>query len=258
MRILKLTKILLLTLALLSALSLQARAQAVQMPGQWSAYADAGISGFHGFRNIPDELTQHNIGPAINAGAGYLLLPYLRLGANLGYTKVSTVNTTNKCVTNIFEHYKVGSYDDGTLTQTIVDLNDINEANFLFAGVTAEFNFMEYFSSRMADRLGVWFGTGLGYVSGWNRHALTQAFSEVAVADGADHYNIFTHDYIASKVDPTHSNSMYIPFILSAEYFVYENLSISLGGYYRCIPLKVENTPKGLWAADFGIRYHFR
>jgi len=245
--------ILMLTLAILSAVSLQG-----QNKGVWSVYADAGVSGFVRYRNVPGNLTRHDISPDVNAGFSCQIGPWVRVGVNLGYTKLSTVNTTNGQVINSIDNYEVGNYDDGVLVQVITDLHRFDEAHCLFAGGTVEFNFMEIFKSKVADKFGVWLGTGVGYAGGWNHSTLTQAYSETAVAQGAGHANIMIHDYITSEGEDTHADSMYVPLALSLEYFVSKHISLTLGGYYRCLPLDIRTTPTGLWGTDFGIRCTFK
>ena len=250
-------KLLVVALAAMPAAALQAQTyNDTVRTNTWTLYGAGGVSGYHGLRGGSDTGVHQAVAPDLNVGVKYNIKPWVRVGLNLGYTKIKAMNNGLAHTQTVTNNFQIGDRTDGVLTTDKVILSNRNDIHLAGADLNADFNILELFQQR-DQRWNLWIGTGAGYLHGWNRSTLTTAVSEEGVSKGDDHFNIFNHDYITTESANTHINTLYIPARLSLEYDITPCWTVGVKGEYKYMPLDVNLTPKGIWSANASITYNF-
>lgn len=222
----------------------------------WTVYANGGVSGYHGLRGGSDAGVRTAIAPDFSVGVKYNIKPWVRVGLNLGYTKVKAINKGFIHTQTVTNNFQIGNYNDGILTVDKVILAGRNDIHLAGADLNADFNFLELFQKRN-QRWNLWVGTGVGYLHGWNKGTTTTAVSEEGVAKGPDHFNVYNKDYITTGSSTSGVDALYVPVRLSLEYDITPQWTIGAKGEYKCLPLNVDLTPKGIWSANLSVAYNF-
>lgn len=223
----------------------------------WTMYVSGGISNIHELRRGPDIGVHSTIAHDVGLGVKYNILPWVRVGAYFGYTKGKSYNPDIATDRSVIRDYPIGGYDDGVLTIDRAVIADRSVLHLVGMDMSADLNFLELWPKRN-QRWNLWFGMGVGYYHGWNRNSLTTAIREEAIAQGVDHYNIYSKDYIVTGQEDKQVNLLYIPTRLVLSYDLSPRWTLGLKGEYRCMPLHVDYTPKGIWSADLSIAYNFK
>lgn len=224
----------------------------------WSVYGAGGFSGYHGLRSGSNTGVRSAIDPDFSIGVKYYLNPKLRAGLNLGYTKVKGINNGNDAThtQTVTNNFQIGNYNDGVLTVDKIILVNRTDIHFAALDLNADYNLLDHFKNRN-QRWNLWLGAGIGYLHGWYRGGITTAISEEGVAKGPDHFNVYNKDYITTESTTKGVNTLYVPIRLSAEYDITPNWTFGAKGEYKCIPLKNDFTPKGIWSLNLSIAYNF-
>lgn len=250
-------KLLVVALAAMPAATLQAQTyNDTVRTNTWTLYGAGGISGYHGLRGGSDTGVRQAIAPDFSVGVKYNIKPWVRVGLNLGYTKIKALNNGLAHTQTITNNFQIGDRTDGVLTTDKVILSNSNNIHLAGADLNADFNFLELFPQR-DQRWNLWVGTGVGYLYGWNRSTMITAVSEEGISKGDDHFNVYNHDYVTTQLSNTQINTLYIPVRLSAEYDITPHWTVGLKGEYKSLPLDKTLTPKGLWSANATIAYNF-
>lgn len=250
-------KLLVVALAAMPAAALQAQTyNDTVRTNTWTLYGAGGVSGYHGFRGGSDTGVHQTVAPDFSVGVKYNIKPWARVGFNLGYTKIKAMNNGLAHTQTITNNFQIGDRTDGVLTTDKVILSNRNDIHLAGADLNADFNILELFQQRN-QHWNLWFGTGVGYLHGWNRSTLTTAVSEEGISKGDDHFNVYNHDYITTESANTHINTLYIPVRLSLEYDITPRWTVGVKGEYKFMPLDVDLTPKGIWSVNASIAYNF-
>lgn len=221
-----------------------------------SLYVNGGISNYLNFRGGSVTGVQSSIAPDISLGLKYNIKPWVRVGLNLGYTKIKAKNAGIDSTRTVTPGYQVGEYKDAILTVDKAVLVNRNDNHLALADLGIDFNILELAQNRN-QIWNLWLGFGVGYMHGWNRNTVTTAIREEAVASGSDHFNIYNKDYIITDATTGNISSLYIPVRLSVECDVSPRWALGLKGEYKYMPLDKDFTPKGIWSANFTIAYSF-
>ncbi len=245
-----------LTLLVSTALQAQTTYNDTVRTNTWSVYVQGGISGFHGGRSSLYDNSEVTIAPDLNVGVKYNIKPWVRVGANLGYTKLGAKTHDILTVETVDNNFMVGGFP-ATLTTTAHRLQNTNIADVFGFDLNADFNVMEFWPERGLQKLNVYAGLGLGCLHGWNQGVQTWAYNENAVAKGDGYHNVYNHSYIKSTVTPSRYSGLYIPVSLSVDYDMLRNLSLGLVGRYKAVATKAEFSPAGIWSVGIAIRYNF-
>jgi len=208
----------------------------------WSIYVNGGIGSFMGYRYKDDILVNHNLNLDLNIGFNYNIRPWARVGMNLGYANpVISDNYLPSTITNPDKYTKLSS----------TDLENSIYQNIALAAGMVEFNPIGSASSFF----GMWMGIGCGYSCVYSVYKHTHAdVTEITKAGKTTK----TDEIVTDPLTKSTVHSLYVPVTLSFEFYVSNHVALTLGGHYNCFPLKDRATvSKGLWGADFGIRYTF-
>lgn len=250
-------KLLVVALAAMPAAALQAQTyNDTVRTNTWTVYGAGGVSGYHGLRGGSDTGVRQAIAPDFSVGVKYNIKPWVRVGLNLGYTKIKALNNGMAHTQTVTNNFQIGDRTDGVLTTDKVILSNRNDIHLAGADLNADFNILELFQKRN-QRWNLWIGTGAGYLHGWNRSTLTTAVSEEGISKGDDHFNVYNHDYVTTKSANTHINTLYIPARLSLEYDITPRWTVGVKGEYKYMPLDKDLTPKGIWSGNVSIAYNF-
>lgn len=250
-------KLLVVALAAMPVAALQAQTyNDTVRTNTWTLYGAGGVSGYHGFRGGSDTGVHQAIAPDFNVGVKYNIKPWVRVGLNLGYTKIKALNKGIAHTQTVSNNYQIGDYNDGVLTVDKAVLVNRRDIHFAGADLNVDFNVLELFKNRN-QRWNLWLGTGVGYYHAWNRGTLTTAISEEGVAQGPDHFNVYNRDYVTTQSESKGLNTLYVPARLSLEYDITPHWTAGVKGEYKCLPLNKDLTPKGMWSANLSIAYNF-
>lgn len=222
----------------------------------WSVYVQGGLSGYHGARGKSFDNSRMPFSPDLSLGVKYNIKPWVRLGLNAGYTMVKSVNKGVISETKVIPGFQLGGYTTDLEVQT--DMIQ-NRYDMHLAGVdlNVDFNIMDIWHNRKAQRWNLYAGLGVGYMHGWNRNTQTVAINETAIAEGNGYYNVYNHSSMDSWHENSQLNLLYIPASLSLEFDVNPWWTIGVIGQYKYLPLDEEFSPKGIYSAGLLLRYNF-
>ena len=210
-----------------------------------SLYVSGGVSGYNGYRNTPYADYRKAAAPDVAVGAKWNLRPWGRVGLNVGYTKVKTLNNTIEGAAEPDYQHLEPSVQQTTLSNRL-------DSHILMTDVNFDFNLL----STVSQRWGLWLGSGIGYMHLWTRNTTLTAYSEETIDKGPDHFNVYTHDYITTQAANRHANSVYIPLRLSVEYNVMPHITLGIKGEYRFITEPSIVSPLAIYSVGGVIAYN--
>lgn len=227
----------------------------------WSVYIQGGGTLYHGMRGMDEIAKRKHIMPFGGVGVKYNIKPWVRLGLNLEYDMLRSLDkgmlstTTNK-------DYEIKDPSTGKTYPTTLETKMDRFQNrytmqYAMADLNVDFNIMEFWHNRKAQQLNLWLGVGVGYLRGWSRNSTTFSYREMAVAKGEGYYNVYTHNYMKSHAFNEHVDAMYIPATLSLEYDLSSRWTAGVFGRYSYLPLNKDLTPKGMYSAGVVLRFNF-
>ena len=227
----------------------------------WSVYIQGGGTLYHGMRGMDEIAKRKHIMPFGGVGVKYNIKPWVRLGLNLEYDMLRSLDkgmfstTTNR-------GYEIKDPSTGKTYPTTLETKMDRFQNrytmqYAMADLNVDFNIMEFWHNRKAQQLNLWLGVGVGYLRGWSRNSTTFSCREMAVAKGEGYYNVYTHNYMKSHAFNDHVDAMYIPTTLSLEYDLSSRWTAGVFGRYSCLPLNKDLTPKGMYSAGVVLRFNF-
>ena len=227
----------------------------------WSVYIQGGGTLYHGMRGMDEIAKRKHIMPFGGVGVKYNIKPWVRLGLNLEYDMLRSLDkgmlstTTNR-------DYEIKDPSTGKTYPTTLETKMDRFQNrytmqYAMADLNVDFNIMEFWHNRKAQQLNLWLGVGVGYLRGWSRNSTTYSFREMAVAKGEGYYNVYTHNYMKSHAFNEHVDAMYIPATLSLEYDLSSRWTAGVFGRYSYLPLNKDLTPKGMYSAGVVLRFNF-
>ena len=227
----------------------------------WSVYIQGGGTLYHGMRGMDEIAKRKHIMPFGGVGVKYNIKPWVRLGLNLEYDMLRSLDkgmlstTTNR-------GYEIKDPSTGKTYPTTLETKMDRFQNrytmqYAMADLNVDFNFMEFWHNRKAQQLNLWLGVGVGYLRGWSRNSTTFSYREMAVAKGEGYYNVYTHNYMKSHAFNDHVDAMYIPATLSLEYDLSSRWTAGVFGRYSYLPLNKDLTPKGMYSAGVVLRFNF-
>ena len=227
----------------------------------WSVYIQGGGTLYHGMRGMDEIAKRKHIMPFGGVGVKYNIKPWVRLGLNLEYDMLRSLDkgmlstTTNR-------GYEIKDPSTGknypTTLETKMDrFQNRYTMQYAMADLNVDFNIMEFWHNRKAQQLNLWLGVGVGYLRGWSRNSTTFSYREMAVAKGEGYYNVYTHNYMKSHAFNEHVDAMYIPATLSLEYDLSSRWTAGVFGRYSYLPLNKDLTPKGMYSAGVVLRFNF-
>ena len=222
----------------------------------WSVFAQGGLSYWRGMRGGDFYPSRRPLTPDFGVGVKYNIKPWVRVGLKAEYTMVKSTGDAVSMGSTQKEGYMVG--DRSTTLNTTVDrVQNRNNMNVLMADLHADFNVMDIWHDRKAQKFNLWVGTGVGYWHGWNRHSQTFSYREEAVAKGDGYFNVYNHNYLKSQADKDQTNALYIPVSIAAEYDITPCWTAGVYAEGKLLPLKKDLTPKGIAMAGVRIAYNF-
>lgn len=228
----------------------------------WSVYGQGGVSIYHGMRGADVSDSRRPISPDFAVGVKYNIKPWVRIGLNLEYTmlKATGKHVFSQTVKNenfvITDPSTKKTYPT-TLETKIDRIQNRYNMHYAMADLNVDFNIMELWHNRKAQKFNMWLGVGAGYLHGWSRHSLTNSYRQEAIAKGEGYYNVYTHNYMTTDVSKKQVNALYIPASLSLEYDITPRWTVGLIGQHKYLPLDKELTPKGIASGGVVIRYNF-
>lgn len=228
----------------------------------WSVYVQGGGSLYHGMRGAEGSETRKPISPFVGVGVKYNIKPWVRVGLNLEYDMLKSTGKLVSSYTIKDDSYVIKNPQDGKTypapKETKVDiLQDRYTMHYAMADLNADFNIMELWHNRKAQKWNIWLGVGVGYLHGWSRNTSSVSYSELAVAKSDTYYNVYSHNYLESSSVNEKVDALYIPASLSVEYDITSRWTIGAFGQYKYLPLNKCLTPKGM--VNFGavLRLNF-
>lgn len=228
----------------------------------WSVYVQGGGCLYHGMRGAEGSETRKPISPFVGVGVKYNIKPWVRVGLNLEYDMLKSTGKLVSSYTIKDDSYVIKNPQDGKTypapKETKVDiLQDRYTMHYAMADLNADFNIMELWHNRKAQKWNVWLGVGVGYLHGWSRNTSSVSYSELAVAKSDTYYNVYSHNYLESSSVNEKVDALYIPASLSVEYDITSRWTVGAFGQYKYLPLNKCLTPKGM--VNFGavLRFNF-
>lgn len=228
----------------------------------WSVYVQGGGSLYHGMRGAEGSETRKPISPFVGVGVKYNIKPWVRVGLNLEYDMLKSTGKLVSSYTIKDDSYVIKNPQDGKTypapKETKVDiLQDRYTMHYAMADLNADFNIMEFWHNRKAQKWNIWLGVGVGYLHGWSRNTSSVSYSELAVAKSDTYYNVYSHNYLESSSVNEKVDALYIPASLSVEYDITSRWTVGAFGQYKYLPLNKCLTPKGM--VNFGavLRFNF-
>lgn len=221
----------------------------------WSVYVGGGINGTSRIRGM-ENASRRYIGPEVWLGVKYYINPMWRIGINAGYARNKFVN--GDVLTRSWEtpNFKVGDYTT-TLVTNAARLNGNTYSDNLYADLNVDWNLMDLWHYRKAQKWNLWLGVGAGFMhNDWNGSHIW-AYDENALAQGEGYFNAYSHSYVNTTTNRNIANSLYLPATLSIEYDVLPTFTIGVRGQYKWMPLDHDFTPYGMWSAGVTLAYNF-
>lgn len=251
------------TMAFLAMVSLQAQTyNDTVRTHTWSLYGQGGVSIYHDMRGADVSDSRRPVSPYGAIGFKYNIKPWVRWGLNLEYTMLKSTGKVVAKQKLVDDNYTITDPSTGKtypapLETTIDRLQNRYNMHYAMADVNIDFNIMDIWHNRKAQKWNLWLGTGVGYLHGWSRHSLTYSYRQEAIAKGKDYYHVYTHNYLTSDATKEQVNALYIPVRLSLEYDITPRWTIGVMGQYKYLPLDKELIPKGMANAGLLLRYNF-
>ena len=177
----------------------------------WSIYGQGGVSYYHGMRGADVSDSRRPISPDAAVGLKYNIKPWVRIGLNLEYTmlKATGKHVASSTVTKndfVITDPSTGKTYPAPLETKIDRIQNRYNMHYAMADLNFDFNIMEFWHNRKAQKFNLWLGVGAGYLHGWNRFSATTSYRELAVAKGEGYYNVYSHDYLTSDVEKKQVN----------------------------------------------------
>lgn len=228
----------------------------------WSVYVQGGGSLYHGMRGAEGSETRKPISPFVGVGVKYNIKPWVRVGLNLEYDMLKSTGKLVSSYTIKDDSYVIKNPQDGKTypapKETKVDiLQDRYTMHYAMADLNADFNIMELWHNRKAQKWNIWLGVGVGYLHGWSRNTSSVSYSELAVAKSDTYYNVYSHNYLESSSVNEKVDALYIPASLSVEYDITSRWTVGAFGQYKYLPLNKCLTPKGMINFGAVLRFNF-
>lgn len=221
----------------------------------WSVYVGGGVNGTSNIRAMEDA-TRRYIGQEFWLGAKYYINPMWRVGINAGYAHNKFIN--GNVLTKSWEtpNFQVGDHTT-TLVTNAARLNGDNLGDHFYADLNIDWNVLDLWHNRKAQKWNIWLGVGAGFMhNGWDGSNMW-AYDENALAQGDTWFNVYTHSYIQTSSSHNIANTLYLPATLSVEYDILPSLTIGLRGQFKWMPLNHDYTPRGMWSAGVTVAYNF-
>lgn len=221
----------------------------------WSIYIGGAVSGTSNYRGM-DAPTHRSLQPEAFAGVKYYINPMWRLGLNIGWNKNSQYCGNIATYSTETPNFTIGDRT-ATLTTTAARMQYDNAGNNYFADLNVDFNIMDLWHNRKAQKLNIWAGVGVGYMYSDVDNAQMWAYDENAIAQGDSYFNVYSHSYVKTHTYGHNTNNLYVPATLSIEYDLSPCVTVGVRGQYKWLPLDHDFTPYGMWSAGVTLAYNF-
>lgn len=221
----------------------------------WSVYIGGGVNGTSNIRGM-ERASRRYAGPEGWLGVKYYISPMWRVGLNAGYAHNKFVN--GDVITSTWEtpNFQVGDHTT-TLVTNAARLNGDNLGDHYYADLNIDWNLLDLWHHRKAQKLNVWLGVGAGFMhNSWDGSNIW-AYDENALAQGDTYFNSYSHSYVKTFGSSNIANSLYVPGTVSVEYDILPTLTVGLRGQFKWQPMKKDFTPYGMWSGGITIAYNF-
>lgn len=221
----------------------------------WSVYVGGGVNGTSNVRAM-EAATRRYVGPEAWLGVKYNISPMWRVGINAGYARNKFVNGQVLTYTTETPDFMV-SGRPATLVTNAARLNGDNRSDNFYADLNIDWNLLDLWHNRKAQKLNIWLGVGAGFMhTDWNGSNIW-AYDQNALADGDTWYNVYSHSYVEAKSNHNIVNTLYLPATLSIEWDVTPYWTIGARGQYKWMPCNHDYAPYGMWSAGLTVAYNF-
>ena len=167
--------------------------------------------------------------PFGTAGLVYNFHPWIRMGLDYSYTQFARTQYLSNPDPAVYRNLKT---------------------RFHAASLTAELNFLGLGKPAGKGRWGLYLGAGAGYLWGLqNQYALT-------VSNEMDADALKQTVHFGGHNEPLTYGALFIPVTLSLEYAVLPQVSVSLGGGFRFLPVQKEFAPRYQAYAQAGLVFN--
>ena len=144
----------------------------------WSIYGQGGVSYYHGMRGADVSDSRRPISPDAAVGLKYNIKPWVRIGLNLEYTmlKATGKHVASSTVTKndfVITDPSTGKTYPAPLETKIDRIQNRYNMHYAMADLNFDFNIMEFWHNRKAQKFNLWLGVGAGYLHGWSRFSAT-------------------------------------------------------------------------------------
>ena len=175
----------------------------------WAVYAQGGASYWRGMRGSDVYPCRKPLTPDFALGINYNIRPWVRIGLKAEYTIIKTTSNNIDLGTTTKEGYMVGDRVT-TLNISANRIQNRHNMSVAMADLHAEFNLMDMWHYRNAQKFNLWVGTGIGFWHAWDRNSQSTAYKEEAVANGDTYFNVYTHNYLTSTETNTKMQALYV------------------------------------------------
>ena len=223
----------------------------------WSVFAQGGVSYFWKVRGGDFNGAHKRVSPDAAVGVKYNIRPWVRVGLKAEYTQV---RAAMEGALRISEQKDIATTLNGNAATKHIITDRIQNTNIMhvaMADLNVDFNIMDIWHNRRAQKFNLWLGTGVGYFRGWNRNLLSFSTCEDVESKGDTYYNVESTDRIDSYSDNSHADALYIPLSLNAEWDITPRWTVGIYAEGKYLPLNKEITPKFMGMGGLKIAYNF-
>lgn len=234
----------------------------------WTVTVGGGVSGTTKPRGAEDD-THLRVGPEAFVGVKYNITPMWRLALNLGY--IHSRNFTGNIITSIKEESITVGNHDATLVTNGARLDNTWKAHQFYTELAVNFNILDLWHYRRAQKWNLWLGAGVGYMySDWTDGQMWAYDANAVATDGSwiadgnkftaqdnTYFNVRNHSWLNANDYGHYLNSVYVPLSLSLEYDITPRWTVGAYGHAKWFPQKQDFMPKWIWGAGLSLSYNF-
>lgn len=218
----------------------------------WSVYAEGGLSWATGvWYPSLDAKRSYKQSPAVGGGVDFTLCPWVRIGAEYIWSRYR-------------REQRLSSLDQSTMPIKAYGNYAVNYHN---AKLGVGFNLMELWSTRGAQWLNVWVGSGVGYMMARGTE-YTLAFSNTQTQDGttspltagtsiSNESTVLITGNVQTNNRHEKFERIYVPASVHVEADVSRQVTLGLKGELDWVLSRKELAPKHLVFAMATLRYNF-
>lgn len=221
----------------------------------WTVTVGGGVSGTS-MPKAADTGTHLRLGPEGFLGVKYYITPMWRLALNAGYIYSRNFNENITTTTTTEDGFMVGDHST-TLITNGARLDNTWKGHNYYADLTINWNFLDLWHYRKAQKWNLWLGAGVGYLySDWTDGQMW-AYDANALAQGDTYFNVYNHSWLNANDKGHYVNSLYIPMKLELEYDITPRWTVGAYGQAKWLPNNVNTMPKWFWGAGLTLSYNF-